>query len=436
MSQQPGRNAPCPCGSGRKYKQCCLAADEARARAERAAPLPEPVAFAPSSTDGADESVMAAAPDNGAETPDLWDRFQAAEYEEQIALFRRALRAGELDSELAFEMLGQIAAEAAARQEPEQVAALVREYATTAPELYAPDAGYYAGWLLDAALASGRLDEIPAILEPFARDPVEWADELFRIADQLMYHGVTAPLVRTLEAGWPRVQASGQEALTAQYGELLGQLRLLAYLAEHPGARPDDPALWEVVSPYLEADPATFRENLAALLGTRGRAWQPRDFESAPRTEPRERRLWLLGWEWLGDVWRHHGVAPSRALLATETLLDYQTDQASRGKPKNAAALLVPAPRRLDRFLGRYLTELTWQPYRAGALLGLLPLYLDFLVRRRLVAASAAPRARAELASVASDLLRVLEHEHVDPALIRDIAAAWFPEASQQPPGD
>jgi hypothetical protein len=31
-----GRNEPCPCGSGRKYKHCCLAKDEARARQARA----------------------------------------------------------------------------------------------------------------------------------------------------------------------------------------------------------------------------------------------------------------------------------------------------------------------------------------------------------------------------------------------------------------
>jgi len=31
-----GRNDPCPCGSGRKYKQCCLAKDEAKERAARA----------------------------------------------------------------------------------------------------------------------------------------------------------------------------------------------------------------------------------------------------------------------------------------------------------------------------------------------------------------------------------------------------------------
>ncbi|MCJ7610645.1 MAG: SEC-C domain-containing protein, partial [Candidatus Aminicenantes bacterium] len=23
MSQKPGRNDPCPCGSGKKYKRCC-----------------------------------------------------------------------------------------------------------------------------------------------------------------------------------------------------------------------------------------------------------------------------------------------------------------------------------------------------------------------------------------------------------------------------
>ena len=44
---RPGRNEPCSCGSGKKYKQCCLAKDEAaerarRAEAEKSAPLEAP----------------------------------------------------------------------------------------------------------------------------------------------------------------------------------------------------------------------------------------------------------------------------------------------------------------------------------------------------------------------------------------------------------
>jgi len=37
-----GRNDPCPCGSGKKYKKCCLEKDEAGAVAEAAAPPTEP----------------------------------------------------------------------------------------------------------------------------------------------------------------------------------------------------------------------------------------------------------------------------------------------------------------------------------------------------------------------------------------------------------
>jgi hypothetical protein len=35
-SNSLGRNEPCHCGSGKKYKQCCLAKDEAAERAARA----------------------------------------------------------------------------------------------------------------------------------------------------------------------------------------------------------------------------------------------------------------------------------------------------------------------------------------------------------------------------------------------------------------
>ena len=35
QSNSLGRNAPCHCGSGKKYKQCCLGKDEAAERAAR-----------------------------------------------------------------------------------------------------------------------------------------------------------------------------------------------------------------------------------------------------------------------------------------------------------------------------------------------------------------------------------------------------------------
>jgi len=46
-SAQPGRNEPCHCGSGRKYKHCCLAKDEAKASAARAKAAAEAPAESP-----------------------------------------------------------------------------------------------------------------------------------------------------------------------------------------------------------------------------------------------------------------------------------------------------------------------------------------------------------------------------------------------------
>lgn len=51
---RPGRNEPCHCGSGRKYKHCCLAKDEKKSAAARAkAAKVEPV------TEAADAAAAA-----------------------------------------------------------------------------------------------------------------------------------------------------------------------------------------------------------------------------------------------------------------------------------------------------------------------------------------------------------------------------------------
>jgi hypothetical protein len=41
---RPGRNEPCRCGSGRKYKQCCLPKDEKKAATARAKAAAQPEA--------------------------------------------------------------------------------------------------------------------------------------------------------------------------------------------------------------------------------------------------------------------------------------------------------------------------------------------------------------------------------------------------------
>ena len=71
-----GRNDPCPCGSGNKYKKCCLAKDEAAGREQLAAAVQPPASpLRLSSVAGEIARTLAAAYDD--DTDELMDASNA-----------------------------------------------------------------------------------------------------------------------------------------------------------------------------------------------------------------------------------------------------------------------------------------------------------------------------------------------------------------------
>lgn len=81
-----GRNDPCPCGRGQKYKRCCLPRDEAAAAAERAAALArETEGVAPATVIGADDDGLDEASNGVIDLIDA-DRLDEAEHAAQHLL--------------------------------------------------------------------------------------------------------------------------------------------------------------------------------------------------------------------------------------------------------------------------------------------------------------------------------------------------------------
>lgn len=62
MSVTPGRNEPCPCGSGNKYKKCCLEKDDAARVAAANTAAAAAAAAAPPVAPGAAPPQQRAAP--------------------------------------------------------------------------------------------------------------------------------------------------------------------------------------------------------------------------------------------------------------------------------------------------------------------------------------------------------------------------------------
>jgi len=107
-----GRNDPCPCGSGKKYKRCCLAKDQEAERARRVATqlnkppvVPsKPATSAPGFPSPPSTTEVDIATDDALNA--RYEAFEAADYEGKIALFYHTLDEEALmDAEMAFEML-------------------------------------------------------------------------------------------------------------------------------------------------------------------------------------------------------------------------------------------------------------------------------------------------------------------------------------------
>jgi hypothetical protein len=147
-----GRNEPCHCGSGKKYKKCCLSKDE-ESRQEKKEEEPG------SGTDrraALDDKIRKRKLDPRVEAGEaLWREFSAADYQARIALFMRTLDDPELmDAELAFEMLNEIFRHTAECGERDRFDALVEELRNRRPEIYDENKAYLLRWRITNALAA------------------------------------------------------------------------------------------------------------------------------------------------------------------------------------------------------------------------------------------------------------------------------------------
>ena len=120
------RNAPCHCGSGKKYKKCCRASDEAAATA-KSPPQPKPwmvPSIKPLGVPAVSRPILPPEPrakpvrDEPPADPlverqnTIWERFKSAAYDEQFAVLSDAMNEpGLMDGEMAFDMLSTLSEE-------------------------------------------------------------------------------------------------------------------------------------------------------------------------------------------------------------------------------------------------------------------------------------------------------------------------------------
>jgi len=466
-----GRNDPCPCGSGKKYKKCCLKKDEEARRAQEearrdqeeaeraarqaaAAPLLPwlPAAQHVPHVAGADDA-LGEGPEMEAEidaTTDSsffdtrWAEFEAAEDSEgQIAIFLATLDEGAMDSESAFEMLNVIYQTSAASGERDRFDALVALLRQRLPDIYAYDAHFYASWLISNALAAGRIDALPALAHELADTAGKYLDTVSQAFDQLAFHGHLSVVAEAMRRAYPLVRDAGEyfEWAVTEFAERGLTYARLDYLER--AAAPNIAELEALSANFDGANmpPGSAAQFLEHITGQAQRRWRLDDFTLTP---PRLRKgapelptddgltnLYYLTVEFLGYLRRAEGVSYAKGEIARDQIQRYivkrrageLNDASGRvgARPKARASapvhLLCPDRDTLDRFLIGLLNFLGSQPYRAAALFEMLPAWLRFLEARELIDADQRVRTLRELDGMVPDLIEILDDYRSDSAL-------------------
>lgn len=441
MERKLGRNEPCWCGSGKKYKHCHWEQDQ---RSQRSTSSPAPLSFP------APEPSPPESPERSAANA-RWKRFKEADLEGRISLSLETLEAGQLDSEEAFEMLSAIRSgldtmgNAAHRA---RYAALVQQLREEAPDLYQEDILSYHQDFITDAIAKGRWEDLPELLAPFPELPGRGEETIFKVVDQLMYHGQSELLREMMLRAWPRVSEGGIFTPWAveEFAGILAHLLLLDYLEKAETPRPDDPVLLGAVEPYVEFNSVWLEQAVRCLTAPEPSPWTPADFGPAVDAEQLENNFSTLLLEFLADQERA-GVPLSRGLLVYAPLTQLLHDQLllptqatrkppARGKkrgrrkrlPSSPPSPLIPRREPLEQALFQFFPFLAPQPYKAGAMMECIPAYLHFLARLNLIHPTEMDQALTALRPLNRDLLALLQKTSKDPLLMSNLQETWSEE--------
>jgi hypothetical protein len=487
-----GRNDACPCGSGKKYKKCCLGKDLVAAPAQpivssvlRSAtgPLRANSVPATSSRSGLSSSPAQATkaptppppPDPIAERGDRrWKEFESQSEDGRIAIFLETLEDAEVMSDsMAYEMLTVLHSDAAKRGDRPRFHELVGALRERRPSVFEQSAHFYLSWCISDALGENRLDAAASLTRELAARAGDDIDIFNRTAEALAYHGQLSLLVEAFRIALPSVRTSTNIVPwgVTRFMNMASDYEIFDYLERTSSPDPADPVLFDRVT-YFVKDPRAeyLAEILNDLTEKSGREQRVEDFSLRPPPkkandpwdededeeepedpDPAQRNLLRLIREFVGYMHREEGVPFPRGQLVRNDLDDYflerhrgdldprpsMLEQAldpkrKRPKPPRPAHPLCPERVTLEVFLARMMGGFNGLYYRAAAVFQAIPAWLRFLESRRLIDADIRQKVAKELLPLHATLSKIWQSYLDDPALAHQ-GQGWPADVAKGP---
>jgi hypothetical protein len=443
-----GRNDQCHCGSGKKYKKCCLEIDEAKARTCREEDSRELRAVfderpscsfrIDSEDDLFDEDFEDEISDDDSCVADFMSEYDRLEFDDKVAEFKTLIETkDELFPCVAFETIDMLQSAADTASRRQQVNGCIDLMRSACNEVFLDNAAYYADWYIMNSLADGRLAEMTSYFNAAAADAEKSIDVFTELIDTLAYHGQLSVLVEGMNLVWPVIRKS-----TGIMGWAVNEfaVTLSDYVAfewlERAG-RGEDAEFDELAASmrefFPELDIPGFREFLGRINGEIVTPWTMKELSPARKNRG---NLGLLSQEFLGHLRQREGVSFTKGRLACFEIVDYLIERydgelsmkgtvQKKGRKLTASHALCPDADTLDCFLARKTSIFSRRTYTIGAILELVPAWLRFLESRGLLEDCRKEDVLAELLSIRTSWDKILTKLSHDPQILSGISNAW-----------
>jgi len=469
-----GRNDLCHCGSGKKYKKCCLSKDEEAVRPDAVKPkAPIPLRAISHDHDCSHRSgdkncphvppdltfIPASEPDPYFEAWDeRWEEFEAADYEERIALFTQTLNAPPsplapalvtgMDDEMAFRMLNELFFQTIKHDERDRFDALTESLRERDPRVYQENADYILDWSITNALVSGRFDLAAALLRKLTPIAHQVFDIWNQVRERMAYYGQLPALVEAMRLSWPSIRESREikPLAISEYRALCVHMETLNYLEEVGEPQIENPAFRERLRFFMDEDENFDYAQQAlwidCLVGCNNHPWALDDFKIELHIQPQRsdeeilktllasepnyglRHLSELTARFIHYLHKVEGTSYVKAELARDeiyTLIakrEFNKRRPGRaGKRESPERPLALSSQDLDARLELLLESLTPSPYKAAALMESAPAWMRFLESQQLIDADLCRRRLRDFEPIADNLIKTLDRDPTDPRI-------------------
>ena len=454
-----GRNDPCPCGSGKKYKKCCLSKDQAsrnqKIRTNIGQDLSEETI--PPTTETSLPANLIPADDRRPEPEDeavdpllerinaFWDDFMDAPYEHKWAAVTQMLaEEPELcDGEMVFETANDLFGLSVVAGEIDRYKALLNQFEEVVPAAYEEELHYILDWRIQIALIEGDDAGVERYFLQFSPLAGENLDLYYRVISALAYHGRLAVLHEGMRQARPFIaDADGLvEWACGEFSEKLGDIELFRQLEQNDHLTADDPALQQRLAEYeLTIEPEMLSPILDYRSGHKTPSWTPDDFKLSSRktNDPAKKALALLLAAFAHFAHVEKGVSHTKAEMACDELrsyifgrhageLDEHEDNFGYGRaprhkrrPTNYYALR-PDAKTLDRHMAQLMGFLSFRQYEAFALFELLPTWLRFLTKYELLDEETRLQTLKEMHYLKDSYVQIAINHVTDPILKQNV---------------